>query len=537
MDKDVRYVLISFLIFFIFGFSLNFITIVLPYIQIAFNLESNVALWVSIAFAVSATASGLVSGKIIPKVGIIKISIISLIVLIISSIIAFVTPNPYIIIVIRFIQGFICSCLGVCAYLFIVKYVSPLKIGRGLGFGATGVFLAYLISPTISGFISQYLFWRLNFIILIPIFVIILLLLYSVPEYKEDIVIDKIGTILSFIGIFLFTTGVSFLNESLGPIILILSIIILVLFVKFELKTENPLFDFRLLKNKLFALNNYSAMVGCFINDGLIFVLTLYLLHINFLTSLEVGIMMSVSAGIMIIMSPIIGNISDYYDSVKLVTIGLVILTISTFILCLSDFTGIIGILVALYVLSIGFSIFETPNKKIVFKTVEDDDLADASAFLSTIRDFGTLLATVIFSLILNIVEVGSPNSVSWILSAKYMFLVFFVMSISTLLLNLYINKHLEIILRFRFEKLTNPIVGKLNRLSFIKYELFDDLLDELKNYTSKTNPTRREYINKINQERTTYIKDFIMVYKIRFVGVIIFIVVIGFIYHLIFFN
>lgn len=63
MDKDVRYVLISFLIFFIFGFSLNFITIVLPYIQIAFNLESNVALWVSIAFAVSATASGLVSGK------------------------------------------------------------------------------------------------------------------------------------------------------------------------------------------------------------------------------------------------------------------------------------------------------------------------------------------------------------------------------------------------------------------------------------------------------------------------------------------
>lgn len=180
-------------------------------------------------FAVVATASGLVYGRIIPKVGIVKISNISLILIIITSITAFFTSSLYIIILTRFIQGFACACLTVSSYLFIIKYVSPDKTGKALGFGATGVFLAYLISPTIAGFLSEYLFWRLNFIILIPICIVVLVLFYHVPEYKEDIIIDKIGTILSFIGIFLFASGVSFLNESLGPIILILSIIILAL--------------------------------------------------------------------------------------------------------------------------------------------------------------------------------------------------------------------------------------------------------------------------------------------------------------------
>lgn len=276
-------------------------------------------------------------------------------------------------------------------------------------------------------------------------------------------------------------------------------------------------------------------MAGCFISDGLIFVLTLYLAYIGVLTSLEVGIIMSVSAGIMIIMSPIVGNISDYYDSVKLVNIGLVILTISTFILCFSEYTGLICVLISLVILSIGFPIFETPNKKLVLGTSEEDNFADSSAFLSTVRDFGTLFSTVIFSLILNIVEVGSPSPSLWILSARYMFLVFFIVAIFTLILNLYANRKLEIILRFRWENLTKPVSGKLNSV-FNKKILFDDLSQELKYYTSQLNYTRIEYISKINLERTKYIQDFIRIYKIIFMSVIVFIISMGLIYHSFFF-
>ena len=448
-------------------FDYSSVTVVLPQLSNVLHISSSLTNWISISFLLFCTASGLTFGAIVPKYGILKVSKIAVIIMIIGGLVSALILNPWTIIIARSVQGLSTAALFIISYLLIIKNVEENYVGTALGIVTAGGFLSSITAPTIGGFLSFYFPPQTIFAFSVPFSIICLILLFTLKnEWTEDVSIDFIGTGFWFLIMILFIYGVSYLKTSLGIICLISSILFLVLFILYELNIEPPLYNFRLLKNKIYAVNNYSAMMACFVKDGMVFVLTLYLQYSKGLSSVETGLFISIFAIVMFLTSPVAGRLSDKFDSVRLSNAGANLMVISTFIICLVRYLPTWSIMTSIICLAVGYGLFDTPNKKIILESSKESELSYVTAFLSTIRDFGMLLPTAIFTLSLSMFSNIRYGPKYWASSSQFMFDLFFMIALSILIFGFYVNKDNEVIYKFNFAKLSQPVTNTVG--SFI---------------------------------------------------------------------
>ena len=109
------------------------------------------------------------------------------------------------------------------------------------------------------------------------------------------------------------------------------------------------------------------------------------------------GILLMVAPITSIIVSPIAGYISDHYDQRVEMTVGLVILIVSQFVLILlsGKFEPMFFISVSV-IMAIGTAVFGTPNSVIVMQSVPKELRGMAGSTNSLMREFGLVLGTTI---------------------------------------------------------------------------------------------------------------------------------------------
>lgn len=445
MSDDSKAVLIATLLGFICVFNGQGITIALPYISSSLHISSVFANWISLAFFICGAATGLSCGKIMPKYGVIKTTKVFMVFTIIGAIISVISLNPFIIILGKAIQGFFVSGLFVTAYLIIMNQIDTVKIGRALGISTSGFFIAYLLAPIIGGFLITYVSWQALFLFMVPFCVLALILLFSFNnEWVEEYDVDKIGTVLWFILMVAFVYGLSFLDTSIGLISFVISLILMAIFVYYELQIDDPLYDFRLLKNLKYSVYNYAAMMIVFVVDGMMFVITLYLQHVKGLTSIETGFILGLMAAVLLVMSIVAGRLSDKYDSVTLSRLGIMIVLLSSILLAFSNYLPLYIIIIGLVVLAIGNGVFDTPTRRMILDIHGSSRLPEVSAFLSSVRDMGSLIALAVFTLILDGFSGIKDNVLYWAISSQYIFIIYIIVSISVIVAVYYLNRKVK---------------------------------------------------------------------------------------------
>ena len=445
MSDDSKAVLIATLLGFICVFNGQGITIALPYISSSLHISSVFANWISLAFFICGAATGLSCGKIMPKYGVIKTTKVFMVFTIIGAIISVISLNPFIIILGKAIQGFFVSGLFVTAYLIIMNQIDTVKVGRALGISTSGFFIAYLLAPIIGGFLITYVSWQALFLFMVPFCVLALILLFSFNnEWVEEYDVDKIGTVLWFILMVAFVYGLSFLDTSMGVISFVISLILMAIFVYYELQIDDPLYDFRLLKNLKYSIYNYAAMMIVFVVDGMMFVITLYLQHVKGLTSIETGFILGLMAAVLLVMSIVAGRLSDKYDSVTLSRLGIIIVLLSSILLAFSNYLPLYIIIIGLVVLAIGNGVFDTPTRRMILDIHGSSRLPEVSAFLSSVRDMGSLIALAVFTLILDGFSGIKDNVLYWAISSQYIFIIYILVSISVIVAVYYLNRKVK---------------------------------------------------------------------------------------------
>ena len=445
MSDDSKAVLIATLLGFICVFNGQGITIALPYISSSLHISSVFANWISLAFFICGAATGLSCGKIMPKYGVIKTTKVFMVFTIIGAIISVISLNPFIIILGKAIQGFFVSGLFVTAYLIIMNQIDTVKVGRALGISTSGFFIAYLLAPIIGGFLITYVSWQALFLFMVPFCLLTLVLLFSFNnEWVEEYDVDKIGTVLWFILMVAFVYGLSFLDTSMGVISFVISLILMAIFVYYELQIDDPLYDFRLLKNLKYSIYNYAAMMIVFVVDGMMFVITLYLQHVKGLTSIETGFILGLMAAVLLVMSIVAGRLSDKYNSVTLSRLGIIIVLLSSILLAFSNYLSVYIIIIGLVVLAIGNGVFDTPTRRMILDIHGNSRLPEVSAFLSSVRDMGSLIALAVFTLILDGFSGIKDNVLYWAISSQYMFIIYIIVSISVIIAIYYLNRKVK---------------------------------------------------------------------------------------------
>ena len=382
----------------------NMTVVALPNILVDLNFTADSIMWVNLIYLCVFVAFCIPFSKIISQYGIKKCLYFSIAALLISVVISIFSFNLYMLLLSRFIQGITSASLSVSLYVMVVEGLSEKDLGTALGIVASSGYVGMLIAPSFMGLIIYLANWRLAFLILIPILIVILFLLTRIDKEWtiENEHINYFGSSLYIVMMFLFTLGIATLDEY-GAIPLIISFILLIVFIRYEKTHPRPIYDFKLLKDIRYLIGNYAAMVTYFTTTIAITALSFHLQYILNFEEYLIGLVLIISPTIMIGMSGVAGKLSDKIDPRVISGIAMSFISAAMIIFFFIDYISIELIYIGCVFQGLGNGLFSAPNNKYVLTLVEEKDLPDASSFLSSSKEFGKILSSGIYTLILSI--------------------------------------------------------------------------------------------------------------------------------------
>lgn len=382
----------------------NMTIVALPNISESLNFSADIIMWVNLIYLMSFVAFSLPFAKVISQYGIKKCTKISLILLFVSGLLSFLSVNQYMFLLSRLMQGLTSASLAISIYVMIVEEFSESALGTALSMVSSAGYIGMLMAPSFMGFMIYIANWRYAFLILIPILGILLYILHNIEHEwsSEKKPIDNIGSVIYVVAMILFSYGITELKK-FGLIFLIISLVLIVIFIKVEKRFEDPILNLNLFKNIRYVIGNYAAMATYFTTTITITALSLHLQYVLTIGEYIVGMILIIAPIIMIGMSNIGGMLTNKYDPRVISGIAMLFLFMSTSLFFVLDFIPFELILVACALQGVGNGLFSAPNNKYVLTIVDKKDLADASSVLSSSKEFGKILSAGIYSLILSI--------------------------------------------------------------------------------------------------------------------------------------
>jgi len=312
--------------------------VALPSIMESLSIKPTVAQWLTTGFM-------LVNGVLIPVTAYLiarfstrQLFISAMTLFTIGTLLCAISPNFAFLLTGRLVQA---SGAGILMPLMTVVFLNIFPIenrGKAMGMMGIAMIFAPAIGPTLSGYIVEHYDWRVLFYMILPFSIIATLIgvffLKNVTEVSRP-KLDMTAVILSTLGFGGLLYGFSDAGNdgwSSKTVIISLAIgvIALILFVLREMKTDNPMLEFRIFKYNMFTLTTLiNVIVTMAMYSGMI-LLPIYLQQIRGFTPVESGLLMLPGAILMGIMSPITGAIFDKVGARWLAVIGLGITVITT---------------------------------------------------------------------------------------------------------------------------------------------------------------------------------------------------------------
>ncbi|NEU03915.1 MFS transporter [Clostridium senegalense] len=293
----------------------------------------------------------------------------------------------------------------------IITQIFPLnERGRAIGISGTFVALGTLLGPPLGGLIISVVSWEYIFLINVPIGIVAFIAaLKYLPKdtTTSNQTLDIKGALLFLVCVItLFWAMLTGQQIGYGNIKIILSFVIAVicfiLFIRLELKIENPMVDLSIFKNKTFSINIFCAFVA-FIGISCINIIQpFYLQDVLKLSPAKTGFMMMAYPIVLTIVAPLSGYLSDKIGSKILTLIGLIITTLGLIgMSTLNENSTFIIIISILAVVALGSGLFQSPNNNLVMSSVEKSKLGIAGGINALIRNLGFVFGVSIATSIL----------------------------------------------------------------------------------------------------------------------------------------
>jgi EmrB/QacA subfamily drug resistance transporter len=255
----------------IFAVSMTFIdqTIValaVPELQRDLGFSATGTQWIVNAYLLSLSALFAFGGRLADIAGHRRMVIVGVVIFAGASALCGATPTSGIaeawMIVFRALQGAGAAIMFPAALAIVVAAFPVSERGRAMAifFGITGALTA--VGPMAGGYLTEWT-WRAIFWVNVPVAIIALLLTVQarITDERRPAPIDWGGTALIAGGMGLSVLGLQQSSEwgwdsPFTWICIVAGIALLVAFVRFELRTEHPVMDVRIFRNRAFAADN-----------------------------------------------------------------------------------------------------------------------------------------------------------------------------------------------------------------------------------------------------------------------------------------
>ena len=419
---------------FLTPFLASSVNIALPSIADHLSLNAVSLNWVATSYTLAAAAFLVPLGRLADIWGRKKIFQIGMVLNAIASILCGVAPTGEWLIVFRVLQGIGSAMIFGTSMAILTSVYPQQERGRALGFTVAAVYVGLSVGPLIGGLLTQYS-WQsifyLNGVIAVVTTIIVFLMLKGEWAGAREETFDFTGSTLFIIAMVVLVYAFSVFPNSWGFGLLALSLVTFTVFAVWEARQKFPVLQIDLFRtNKVFAFSNLAALINYSSTTGVSFLLSLYLQKIKDFKPEIAGLILIIQPVMMVICSPIAGNLSDKVEPRILSSIGMTLTTIAlAMMIFLGSESSLILVFASLFILGVGFGFFSSPNSNAIMSSVERKYYGVASGAMGTMRLTGQALSMalilLLFSLFIGEVELSPAYYPAFLKTMQISFAIF----------------------------------------------------------------------------------------------------------------
>ncbi|MEV0358057.1 DHA2 family efflux MFS transporter permease subunit [Nocardia sp. NPDC050697] len=391
--------------------DITVVTVALPTFQLEFGTSYAVAAWTMTGYTLALATVIPLTGWAADRFGTKRLYLAALTFFVLGSALCSLAWNIETLIAFRVIQGIGGGMLMPLGMTIMTHAAGPQRVGRLMAVLGVPMLLGPIGGPILGGWLIESLSWHWIFLINVPIGVVALIAAVVVlpaddPQPSQSF--DFLGMLLASPGLALFLYGVSTIPEAgtaLTPKVLVpavLGVALLGLFVRHALRTEHPLIDLHLFRNRAltFAVLTMVLFAIAFFGAGLL--LPSYLQQVRGETALWAGLLIAPQGLGAMLSMPIAGRIVDRNGPGKVVLAGLVLITLGTVYFTQLEADSPYPILLgSLFVMGLGMGCTMMPVMTAALQTLNHQQVARGSTLMNIVNQTAGSIGTALMSVVL----------------------------------------------------------------------------------------------------------------------------------------
>ena len=384
---------------FLTPFTGSSVNIALPSIGRELSLDAVALSWVATTYLLAAAVFLVPFGRIADIYGRKRVFLVGMIIDATASILCAVSGSGTWLIVFRAMQGLGGAMIFGTGIAILTSVFPANERGKALGVNVAAVYAGLSMGPVIGGSLTEHLGWRSIFLLnaLLGLTVIVAVLWKLKREWAgaRGEKFDYTGAVIYSVTLVTIVSGFSLLPALSGMGLILIGILGLVAFIRWEVRQEYPVLNIAFFRgNTVFRLSNLAALINYSATYAVAFLLSLYLQYIKGFSPEYAGLILVAQPVVMVICSPIAGSLSDRIEPRIVASLGMAVTAGGLVLLAfLGSDTGLAFVLISLAILGLGFGFFSSPNTNAVMSSVDKRFYGVASGMLGTMRLTGQMFS------------------------------------------------------------------------------------------------------------------------------------------------
>jgi EmrB/QacA subfamily drug resistance transporter len=261
------------------------------------------------------------------------------------------------------------------------------------------------VGPPVSGLLLGHFWYGSVFLINVPIIAVAFLAgHYLVPSSRDPrrAPLDPLGAVLSIVGIVALVYGlIEAPDKGWGSGTTLVSfgvaLAVLVLFVAWELRADEPMLDIRLFRVPAFSVGSGGMMLVFLGMYGLMFLLTQYFQLVRGYSALQAAMSILPTTPIMFVVAPATPRLSVRFGAHRVVAAGMLCAAVGLVLFTqIEGSTPYLVVLAALCVFATGLALTMSPMTASIMSAVPARRAGAGSAMNDTTRELGSALGVAV---------------------------------------------------------------------------------------------------------------------------------------------
>jgi DHA2 family multidrug resistance protein len=312
------------------------VNVSLPHIAGSLSATIDEATWALTSYLVANAIILPMTGWLASRFGRKNLLLLSVLGFTLSSMLCGLAPNLPMLIVFRCLQGATGGAMQPLSQAVLLEAFPPQDRGKAMGFWGLGIVVAPIFGPVLGGWLTDNYSWRWVFYINIPVgiasLVMTRLFIFDPPYLRQqERRVDYWGIGMLAVGIgalqFVLDKGQEddwFASNTITTLAIVSGVTLIWLIIH-ELRTEDPVVDLRVFKERSYAVGVLLMTIMGFVLYGSLVLLPIMLQTLLGYPPMLAGIAMAPRGVGSFIFMPLTGLLTGKFDPRKLLALGFLI--------------------------------------------------------------------------------------------------------------------------------------------------------------------------------------------------------------------